>query len=490
LTLVRWGQPLPGEIRELLSQPVTKYTGPIGPYNDSNPQSTALLAAIRMGPEAAENLPDILAIFNEKSNRWYLQPRMALEVLRNMKSVALAAAPRLFELFDESKGSYRSEIGWTLIEIGADRQELIGRLIPLLADRDGDECRTAGWLLAHASPDEGRRQVSALIPKISPDQVAQQRSGLHAISGLIRVAQEAIPSLTVLLDQPLDDFSFLRLADTLGAIGPDAVSAVPALIGLLERDPATLKISHRLAIIRSLAGIGPAARPAVPALLLELKTIKTHHNSAVYDKREQVNSLPSVIRALALVGSTDAEVFAALQGQLASDDDDTSSAALDALLQLSPESPDLLIELLHRRPGSAYPGRELWTFAITRMTCDRREAVGPITDVLRNADPEARKLAAWALGAIGSEARAALPALHDALADWENSLYMARANMRRYVDNSLQDQINGSNRIRSSLFAAYYAKRIELQAPSVRDVVREAILRIDPEADLQEASRQ
>jgi HEAT repeat protein len=305
------------------------------------------------------------------------------------------------------------------------------------------------------------------------------------------VAQEAVPSLTILVQQPLDDYRFRWVVGTLGEIGPDAASAVPALIGLLARDPPTLKISVRHAIFESLAMMGSAARPAVPALLSELRNIRRHRNSTPRDERDQIQGLWIAIRALALIGGKDPEVLAALRTQLRSDNDRASSVAFDALLELSPESPDLLAEFLNRRQVSNNPGRASGIFAISRMTCDRRDAIGPLTDALRDEDPEIRKLAAWVLGTLGSEAGAALPALHDALSDWQNSLYAPRSAMHVSRDNTIRDEIHdwSRSRILRSVFVTHFEELPQFEASSVRDLVREAILKIDPKADLQDGTQ-
>jgi HEAT repeat protein len=508
-SIVLWGRPRSGEIRDLLAQPVGSNMDPMGQLADAvfGPQATALNAIIRLGPEAAGNLPDVVGLFDEKPNSAgerirrareapedqllrmaatisYTRLGMALAALRSMKAAARPAVPRLFELFDESTGTYRFEIAWTLIEIGADRQNVIDRLLPLLADPDGDNCHAAGCLLAYASAEEGRRQVAALIPQISPDQIAAHPWALHAISGMARVAQEAVPALTILLEHPLDDYSYWRLVDTLGAIGADAGSAVPALAGLLARDPASLKFSTRLAIIGSLGTLGPAARQAIPVLISELSTITTHHISKRELKYAHSRGLRAVIMALTLIDGRDPAVLAALRTQLTSDDADASNAALDALLQLSPDSPHLLAELLNRRPRVNLSGPESWIFAVGRMTCGRQSAIGPLTDALRDPDPQTRKLGAWVLGRLGSDANAALPALHDALSDWENSLYEPRSAMQASHEFRLRKEILGRSRSRSwqSFFEPRSGELLQFEARSVRDAVREAISKIDSTA--------
>jgi HEAT repeat protein len=301
---------------------------------------------------------------------------------------------------------------------------------------------------------------------------------------MARVAQEAVPALTVLLGQPLDEYRERSLIVTLGEIGSAAAQAVPVMIRLLARDPATVNIWTRLAIIESLGEMGSTARPAIPALISELKTIKSHHQG---DIRAQARSLATVIRALAFVDGKDPQVSAALRTQLASDDADASSVALDVLLQLSPDSPEYLAELLNQRPLGGSPRPEGWILAIARMTCDRQDAIGPLTDALRVGDSVTRKAAAWVLGTLGSEARSALPALQVALADWQNSLYEPRIVILDSVGSSIRGEISGwrRSRIWQSFFETGDEQRPRLgRQLSVRDVVREAILKIDSTADL------
>jgi HEAT repeat protein len=397
------------------------------------------------------------------------------------RAAALPAAPQLLKLFDESTGGYRLDIGWTLVEIGADRQDVVDRLVPLILGTETEVWRLAGRLLAYASPEEGRRQVAALVPQLSFEQIAQQRypPALHAVSGLAHVAQEAIPALTELLQRPLDDWSFQVAAAALGEMGPDAAPAVPILIRLLARDLSTLKLAQRRAVLASLGAMGSAARLAIPAILSELKSLKLDPSSTPDEKREREHCLATAIRVLELVGGADPNVLAALQMQLLGGNARAGNVALDALLELSPESPDLLPELLKRH----------WILAISRLTCDRHNAIGPLTEALRGTEPRARKAAAWVLGTLGPDATTALPALYEALSDWQNSLYEPRWAIYAPPDNGNRNEIFGggaSQRIWQSTFVPPFDEGQQFERSSVRDLVREAILKIDPQADFRD----
>jgi hypothetical protein len=54
----------------------------------------------------------------------------------------------------------------------------------------------------------------------------------------------------------------------------------------------------------------------------------------------------------------------------------------------------------------------------------------------------------------------------------------------------MPDQLGGYHRFWMSTFAPRYDERSQFEAPSVRDVVREAILKIEATADVQDGSRE
>jgi hypothetical protein len=105
----------------------------------------ALNAIIRLGPSAAENLPDLVAVLasdRSQTRSWF----HVLVAVRSLKSAALPEATQLFQVCEQSRGMRRIDLAWTLLEIGAEKAEIAQHVIPDLADADNDVRFHAGRL--------------------------------------------------------------------------------------------------------------------------------------------------------------------------------------------------------------------------------------------------------------------------------------------------------------------------------------------------------
>jgi len=477
LTLVARGHPTSADIRELLQQQPATERMPNGPWILSDSQQAALRAIIRLGPAAVENLPDVLALLT--SNRGYPGSTRLAAGLRSMKTAARPAVPRLFELFDEIQDSFRFEIASILLEIGAEPDEVARIVIPFLNDRNNEICFRAGRLCARASPQEARRQVPALIPRLSADQVALRSSALHTLWGLAPEAGEAVPALSRLLSSS-DRMVVYPAVMALGDAGPGAASAVPELLALHWRESTKTDPSLRIAIFEALQRIGPAARSALPDLLKMLESDRFVHTPDGPPVRQEQRLNLSVIWAVASIGGTDPAVLAALRKLLSSPITEVRLAALEALLELTPQSPDMLGDLLKWLSESNEEGRVTAILAIGSLDRDRREAVEPLTGALSDYQPAVRKAAAWALGRIGPEAGVALPALRESLADWKNSFFNPpRQNrMQDFGDLRVWTESSPTQKQSFRLLGEETSRRLE--PLSVHLVVRDAIAAIEP----------
>ena len=99
--------------------------------------------------------------------------------------------------------------------------------------------------------------------------MAQQVYAL-ALRGMGRGAAPAIPELITALKDPAATVR-MSAALTLGAVGPAANSAVPALTSLVDIPDLSKLTNDGVQVIRNatyaLGDIGPDARPAIPALM-------------------------------------------------------------------------------------------------------------------------------------------------------------------------------------------------------------------------------
>ena len=283
-TLAAWGRTTPSEIAELLQhQDAAERI-----MSEPNPREAALTAIIRQGSDAAENLNDVLDLLAEDQCGWQ-QWDLSLAALRAMQSAARPAVPRLLQFANKCQDYRRIDVGWLLLSIGVDPQEIVRMTTPLLLDKDTDLCFHAGRLCAIASPDDARRQVTSLILQLAPEKLAERSSALNAVWGLAREAQEAIPTLSRLLECEQPHVARVA-AKALGDIGPEAAPAIPALLAQLARGREVHDYGARSAFCEAIGKMGPAARDAVPALLVELNDAAVSRASAVDINRVEERS--------------------------------------------------------------------------------------------------------------------------------------------------------------------------------------------------------
>jgi HEAT repeat protein len=488
-TLATWGRPTPSEIRALLQHKEAPDSMWRNVSTEPGPRETALHAILRLGPDAAENLDDVIDFLAEERQPWNDSWSLAVAALRAMRSAARPAMPRLLQLVNDRRNSRRNEnhdirlidAGWLLLAMGADPQEIIAIAAPLFIQTDADTCFHAGRLCAIVSPEDARRQVSLLVPELVPEKIADRMSALNAAWGLAPEGQEAIPALSALLKCDRRDVAQIA-AKALGDIGPQAAPAIPLLLAELARRPNAHDRSERGAFCEALGKMGPAARSAIPALLVELNDAPlSRPQPEDFDQFGQ-HRVEAAISALVGIGITDSAVLAAIRRHLSNETERVRSRALRAISQLTPDSPEVLTCCLKWVQEKQWPSnRGGLILAIGRHRGNRQDAVTPLAEMLDDAEPEIRKAAAWSLGKIGPDARAALPSLEEALKHWENSLYSFHD--RRYPPPSLADDPrrqleNGRWReLDTGFFGGM--RDLQFQERSVQQVVREAIAAIE-----------
>src|SRR5665213_1774087 len=119
----------------------------------------------------------------------------------------------------------------------------------------------------------------------------------------------------------------------LGEFGPEAASATPTLIGVLDEQHAALRLEAIIALER----IGPAAKAAIPALI----AILNGHNAELSHHQQMVER---AIDALGGMGHDAVKAVPDLVRFLKSDDQSRSAAAGLALARLLPRGSDILQE--------------------------------------------------------------------------------------------------------------------------------------------------
>ena len=199
-----------------------------------------------------------------------------------------------------------------------------------------------------------------------------------------------------------------KTAEALGEIGPEAASAVPALIEAL-RDP---KAGVREKTAEALGEIGPEAASAVPALIEALK-----------DREARVRKNAAWTLAFGKIGPEAASAVPALIEALKDREARVRENAAAALAVIGPKAASAvpaLIEALKDREARVRKNAA-WALAFGKIGPEAASAVPALIEALKDREAEVRKNAARALafGKIGPEAAPAVPALIEALKDRE-----------------------------------------------------------------------
>lgn len=210
------------------------------------------LPAVRAA--ASEAVPMLLAELQSK--RW--MPVGAIAALTQFGPVAKEAAPALTEALESSDYQTRIHAARALIQIlPADE------VVPLFAQRlqyeDMDIASNAAHALGLLGP-EAKDAADALIHCLHQKRCEYETC--HALARIGAASKAVIPALTVALTSDSESVC-CSAAVALGEIGPEAASAIPTLILVLNAGNSDL-IRSRVA--EALGRMGPAAKDAIPLL--------------------------------------------------------------------------------------------------------------------------------------------------------------------------------------------------------------------------------
>ncbi len=306
----------------------------------------------------------------------------------------------------------------------------------------GVSCAIIAWLIAAAVfggqpagetgslPSESARlYIEQLNPQNNPD-IELRRRAAYLLGQTESPSPEVVAALTAALSDPQMETRWYAI-DALGRFGPNAASAVPAMVKSLESTVNDATVRRRGA--RSLGRIGPAAKAAAPVLAAAL---------------ESDDLLYRIEAALALWRiNRDKRAVPALLALLREDNDDAAFAAAMALAELNDDSPATINALVRTlghanadvRQAAAHALVQIGPAAIRPLSAaigsssvlnkhDAATALGMIlapqrSDVLYNGQTSERQFAAAAEPIV----RAALPALSAQLASGDEDVRSSAA---------------------------------------------------------------
>jgi HEAT repeat protein len=434
-------------------------------------------ALSNIGPDAVPALIKALASDDPRS-RWF-----AAEALVRFDEEGRAAVPALLKLLKDKDPFVRSAATRALGQVGADVPELVAPLTAALKDEE-PRVRKAAVQALGAMALTAKAAIPALVETVGHDGDRDVR--LWAIFALSHMGPAAKPAVAVIPSALQNHQLRGAAAELVMNIGPEAKDTIPALRPLLDDPDAWL----RWGAVDALGGIGPEARGAKTALIKALADPEygVRHRAATALARLGANDAavaealaralkdPSafvrVKAALALV-KVDAtraqEAVAALRAALAdADDGGTAAAALGELGPAARDAAPALVALLK--------DRESWwrgTAAKSLGQIGAADGVAPaLLEALQDRDSLVRVRAAVAL--CGLERRytqTAIPVLSTALQARDFAGSTAR-----------EEAAEALGRLGPEAKAAIPALRAALQDDSglVRRAVRAALLRTDP----------
>jgi HEAT repeat protein len=448
--VVRLGLGTPNDVRELLrvNRELTLPAVPRGLVLGSNAPDAAardgpipafltgvlaLQAIAAMGPKSAELIPDLLDLVEKEGEN-----AIGEGLLGGLRTAAPFDTAQVLARAGRMKPAPRLSIVGMLLDIGVQPETVIPMLIQLL-DSDSPEspdfgrpvgsarfagwdryllCRWAGELLVRAGPDEARRQVSRLVPKLQSTDSEILLPVLNALRGLAPVAEEAAPELARLAARPDRDVGDVGwyAAIVLGEIGPAGAAATPFLIEQLRRTSYTFVQSH---FIDVLGKIGPGAREAAPVLA----EILSEHRRALEPETDAERAsgvslfAVEVFQALGRIADNSPPIVTELRVWLKDRSPLARAAAIATLAAVERNSRSILGELLPFLADDSPEVRTITVIAIGKLAGDGRAAVAPLTKRLKDDNAGVRAAAATSLGRIGPAAKHSLPVLRGLLED-------------------------------------------------------------------------
>lgn len=244
----------------------------------------ALLAIHRIGKEAQETVPDLIAILqkNDPDTRTY-----AINALLGIGPGAKDAVPELIKML--SSDDFHTQY-WTcraLGAIGPDARSAAGELVRWLKTGVTSVRRNAATALGRIGPDIGQDAVDALIAALADPMQPVRQNAVIALGELKPLSAKAVPVIEQMLKEPSKFAPRAPAAKTLWRLAPESPTPVEALLrDLTENDePWTaaqvfgeIKVSEavipRLTALLDSANVWTRQYAAVALLEMDAETAK------------------------------------------------------------------------------------------------------------------------------------------------------------------------------------------------------------------------
>ncbi len=353
-----------------------------------------------LGAKAAPAVPKLQELLNDPEPSAKIA---VLDVLRGIGPGAKAAAADVGKLAEAKEEDVARAAVQTLKVIGSAQASAVPTLVKLLASNDRNVVIEAANALATAGPaaEAAVEPITKLLGDANTH-FEERAALLAALAGIGPTAKAATPTVST-LTADRDPPTRTAAVACLGKI-----SAYDAAVGKLfaERLKDTSP-NVRIATLKAFAAYGPKAAAGAPDI------------KAMMDGTKAVDLKVWSAAALVAMG-IDADKNAGIVLENLKPKAPARLAAMDCLILLGDKAkagvPDLLDAVRDKTPApkNGVSVRQKAVTVCGQLPKLTKQAVSPITDLLKDGDLQLRKVAADALGAYGPEAIVAVPKLREA----------------------------------------------------------------------------
>lgn len=332
----------------------------------------------------------------------------AIDALGFVGHEAKSVLPALIEVLKGDNADVLDATADALRKIDLERETvnlIIDILIKALKNKNYDNIRReAAHALSYFFP-ENETAVPALTEALKDENVNVRRNAAHTLVHIFHSEETVIPVLVEALKDEDADVCITAMED-LGWIGSSAKAAIPILLELLRNKNTTIRRHAAYALVR----ISKEVEPAIPVLIEALKDKK--------DKNEYYHRQMAA-DALGEIGQNAKVAIPILIEEMLIDNDDIMrNVAVFALRDIGVISIPAILDVLEEELSNPNIwGEENYIAEAAGKVIEEigANAVDILTESLK--DNNIRYAAAYALGLLGADAKAAVPILIEALKD-------------------------------------------------------------------------
>lgn len=365
------------------------------------------ICSIVAADEVAPPLPPADQLAAQLSDDDLAARRKALFPIVRLSALAAEYRPLLRAALDDKDEDVRMYAALGLAATGQRDEQVTAEIIRGLSKVNLSYLPGPEYQAQHALIVQGRASVPILIAALKQKNLSAQFRALDALQQIGPEAKNALPAIAEALRAPHESLHS-QLLFAKWRIDGDSEFAIARLVPLLEIE------RERMCggAVDCLWKMGPEAKGAVPALIAAMHKHKDHGVVHALDELctwFAPEILPAMREALTETELVDDAVF--VLGKHCQD----KEFLIPYLVKMINEDPDPLIH-----PSDI-------ATVLGSFGSRSKAAVPGLIRTLKNPSGHARIMAAEALGKIGPDAEAALPALTAALEDKDSSEAATRA---------------------------------------------------------------